>query len=463
MTSDATIKLDAETQAYNRKMKMAGEKTKEIAKHNKGIRREWERQIPFLDKVNSGMGRVALQAGAIGAMVGAIAKAWLEVEKNRKAALSAGETDLDATKRLAQVATSQKDALFLANQARLLSAESGISTSRAANVVFTLRSAGDLSSLDLFRKAALIEPDIENLTSGTQTVASAFRVSSEEALNKLLAASRQSKFSVAELAQAAGVAGKSVAGTGSLIDEFLAIVGSEFGTKSADVTATSLRSLAKELTKNPTFAPLRGGSLAESVRNIQQFFTDRNIAEGNQGRFFGSIEAFEGFMTTRRALPVLAERMTDIGRPILDDIVARRDPRSVAFSNLARAKMLKEISSQPEGIEEANQEVIAYTRSAVDTARDLNFIRRGATGLNNWLNDLLNLDASGLTEAVLYDDTEAGAGTSIGRSERTLVGAQREVLLRTSARMADAVTELNMGMRIQNDSKLNQRRDGVKE
>jgi len=407
MASDVKLGLDADTSAYNAKMKTANEEVKKIGKSNKKQKSEWQKQIPILGKLNTLMGEGVLKAGAIALAVGLIAKAWINVERAREQALSENLAASGGSKLLAQISTSPEQTIQLKALSQQLAAVGNISEDRAARAIFALGSGGNLGDFGTVQQIAQIDPNLEQTISGAQTSAAAFGGTFQKSANRLLAASKQSKFSLSEIAAGVAVGGAAFGAQGGTESQFLAAIGGDPSVKSADIAGTALQSFALATTKDPKLARFnKGGGPIDTAQNLKRHMDERGIDQSQLGRFISSIDAQRGFRIllanfAKGDFQTRVAQIEGVGN-VIGEAVANRDPFAVAGEQLQAAKAILSLANRPAGIEETKQEALKFLRLS-ETAQSNFIVRESAAGLN-FIADILQtedvLTATQLREAI---------------------------------------------------------------
>ncbi len=452
-TSGAKIPLDAETREYNRKIKQSKKLTEDISKEAQKSKKEWERQIPILGKINSGTLGIASSVTGLTAGVGLLARAWQQVEQARKKAMDDNLGHMASSKKLNQIATSKEHRSQLGNQARMFAATSGKSLAEAEQIVFNLGSAGKLQHLNTFQDASTIEEEITGLVEGSLTTQGAFGGNLTKNTEMLLAASRQSKYGATSLSQASAIAGKQIAGSGTSAAEFFAVLGTEYGTKTADIAANTLRQFIVETSKNKSFQNLRGSSMVETTRNLMKHFADRGISDKDLPNYFGSQEALQGYLTNRSAIQSgsLEKNIEQIENSdgIIQELMSYRTSQDISNTNTRRGIMLSKISNEKRGVEEANQQAILKTKEAL--AVDSGMINESYVGAKNYLMD--NLSSGGHSSVAVEEALDIAQEVIIGKS----VNDQKMLEDRSFG-----VTSAHAALRQKQDEKLVEGMQGLK-
>lgn len=291
------------------------------------------------------VGGYASLGGAITAVIGLLRQ---QQEEARKAAQAGRQSEFSLAS-LAQLADEQDSFGSLSERAKQLFARGGADDlSQAGQVVFSIKSAGQLQDLDVFEQLASsgVVRDVGSLSQSAAALVKSLGAeetgSVRELISKAFAASAASPATVPELLSAAARSGTSAAALGISDEEILSATAiTATATGSAEQGGTQVAALLKALEKQGGF---EGKTLQESLVEIQA----KNLAAKELFEFFGRSEGVTAFRLLTENADDLATNLKNITAAQSQDLAKQRAELAGSDPALAASRAAREAEAELE-------------------------------------------------------------------------------------------------------------------
>lgn len=323
--SDVTLTIDAETAKAIREMTRFAQKQREVERGTESAGRSARKSGAGFDRAVGGLRNYAAGLLSVGSAAGLAMKALsdLNAERNRSAGLQKEQER--GMGGLAQLAAGDVDKLRrLEQDAKSLYAQGGAtSLDAAANTVFSLESAGELSSVNRNLFGELYKLNIDPAVMARSLATLKTSMGAEETggsaaiVSKALAASKVAPASADQLLEAAARSGVNAAALGLGDEEVLsgtALLSKAAGTP--ERAATQMNSLLASLREKGGF---EGLSLAESVEKIRA----RGLSDKRLKKFLGREEAMSAYGVLSENLGEFRGLTADVDAAQRGDILGR--------------------------------------------------------------------------------------------------------------------------------------------